>query len=246
MTAYTLRANVIDHGSITVSGLNGIGVIFGFIFYVLASSVFGAEIAVTLIASLLLHEMGQVLAYRMLGHSQAKFRLVMLQYNQPISAQPLTNDGEEFFTAIMGAVFSLGPMVLSLAIAAALLPVAPVTAHQFWLFGVTCGALNFVSLLPFWPFAGGRCIRTSVVKFWPGLGPMMTVFLSAAMLVASLRTGSVALMVLAGIGAQSLWRPSPSGLEPMEPETGLIALSAYAFTLAAHFSAGWLLFLVYI
>jgi len=244
-TAYSLRGDVVDHGTIAISGVNGVGVILAFIFYVLVSAMAGPGIAVTLIAALLLHELGQVLAYRMLGHEKTRFRMIPLRYGLQISDQPLTSAGEEFFTAIMGSVFSLGPMVLAMAIATALQPVAPEMAQQFWLFSVTCGALNFVLLLPFWPLAGGRCIRASVVNFWPALAPAMTVFMSAAMFTASLRTGSVALMVVAGLGVQSLWRSRDTGRIAMSADTGLIALAAYAFTMAAHFSAGWMFFEAY-
>ena len=65
------------------------------------------------------------------------------------------------------------------------------------------------------------------------------------MATASLRTGSVALMVMAAVGAQSLLRRSPTGRTKMSADTGLIALAAYTFTMAAHFSAGWLLFQAY-
>ena len=143
-TAYSLRRSVAGDGTLAVSGFNGIGVVTGFVLYVGIAALVGPEFGVPLIAALLLHELGQVLAYRMLGHQQARFRLFPLTGKVAISDQPLTSDAEDFFAAIMGPAFCLGPMALAMATAAILTPVAPVSAHSFWIFAVTCGAVNFV------------------------------------------------------------------------------------------------------
>ena len=73
----------------------------------------------------------------------------------------------------------------------------------------------------------------------------MTVFMSAAFASASIRLGSVSLMVMAGIGAHSLLRRSHSRLVPMGGDNALIGLAAYSFTMAAHFTAGWTLYDAY-
>ncbi|MEE9387431.1 MAG: hypothetical protein V3U96_02370 [Paracoccaceae bacterium] len=245
VTAYSLRGNALENGTISVSGFNGISVVAAFVLFLGVAVIAGPEFGIPLIAALLLHELGQVLAYRMLGHNRARFRLLLALSKQKISDEPLTSDTEEFFTSIMGPAFCLGPMALAMAIATMLAPVAPVSAHSFWIFAVTCGAVNFLSLLPFWPLAGARCARAASISFWPALAPAMAAFMSAAMMTASFRTGSVILMVMAAVGAHSMWRQRASGLTPMEPDVGLIALAAYTFTLAAHFSAGWMLFEAY-
>ncbi len=244
-TVFTLRGNYAGAGSVSVSGFNGISVLAGFIVFVAAAATLGIPFGMPLIVALLLHEMGHVLAYRMLGHEGVRFRLVPLLSKSKISDRPLKTEGEEFFVAIMGPAFCLGPMALALTLSVTLAPTMPEVAQTFWIFSVTCGALNFINLLPFWPFDGGKCARTAVAKFWPNLAPAMTVFMSTAMAAASLRTGSVAMMVMAAVGAQSLLRRSPTGRKKMSADTGLIALAAYAFTMAAHFSASWLLFQAY-
>lgn len=244
-TAFTLRSNNLGNGSIALSGFSGINVVLGFVIYVAVAAAIGPEFAAPLIAAVLLQETGQVLAYRMLGHKRAKFRLLPLFSRVPISEQPLKTDGEDFFVAIMGPAFCLGPIALAMTIAVAIAPVAPASAQFLWFFAITCGAINFINLLPVWPLAGGRCSRAAVVNFWPALAPGMTVFMSTALVTASLRTGSVALMVMAGVGAHSLWRRQTSGRIPMPADAGLIALAAYVFTMAAHFSVGWLLFEAY-
>ncbi len=241
VTGRSLCGNLMENGTIAVSGFNGVAVVAGFVVFIATAAIVGPEFGIPLIAALLLHELGRVLAYRIMGHNGARFRLVPILSRTPISDRALSTDAEEFFAAIMGPAFCLGAMALSMAIAAMLMPVAPVAAQSFWIFSVTCGAVNFVSLLPFWPLAGARCARAATVNFWPALAPAMAVFMCTALVAASFRTGSVALMVVAALGAQGLWRRGQNWRTPMAPDVGLIALAAYAFTMAAHFSAGWLL-----
>ena len=244
-TAYVLRPVYLGHGSIVVSGFNGISVVVGFVLFIAVAALIGPEFGLPVIASILIHEMGSVLAYRMLGHEDARFRLVPIFNKTPTSDTLLTKDGDVFFVSIMGSAFCLGPIALAATIAVTLNPTIPAVAQSFWLFAITCGALNFVLLMPFSSLPGGRCTSTAVVNFWPTLAPAMTAFMAAAMFTASLRTSSVALMVMAGVGAHSFWRRSPSGRRAMSPDAGLIALAAYAFTIAAHFSIGRHLFEAY-
>ncbi len=232
-------------GTLSFSGLNGISVIAIFIVFVAVSALLGMPFALPVITSLLLLELGQVLAYRMLGHRVARFRLVPLLSREKISDQPLKTDGDRFLVAIMGPALNLASMSLALGLSTATATAMPGLSRDLWLFAVTTGAVNFIALMPFRPFFGAVLARTSVASYWPALAPAMTVFMSTAMATASLRTGSVVLMAGAVFGARSLFLRSPAGQVPMKPDHGLIALSAYVFTMAAHFAAGWMLFSAY-
>jgi hypothetical protein len=240
-----LRPQVSGSGTVSFSGFNGIGVVSGFVFIFAGAIALGPQFGIPLLLALLLHELGQVLGYRMLGHENACFRLVPWFNSAKISDQPLKSDGEVFLASIMGPAFNLAPMAISMTLALGLSATHPVAANWLWMFGATVGAVNFISLLPFLPLNGGRCTQAAVKNFWPALAPAMNVFMCAALASASIRTGSVALMVMAGIGAQGLLRKSRTTQSGMKSDDGLIALAAYAFTMAAHFSAGWLLFEAY-
>lgn len=242
---YALRGSVATGAPITFSGFDGVGVIIGFIAFVSAAALMGPEFGISLLIALMIHELGHVLAHRMLGHSATRFRLVPLYGSTPVSDQPLKTEGEVFFVALMGPGLSLAPMVLALTLSAMLATSAPEASHFLQIFAVTTGALNFVNLLPFWPLDGGRCARIAADNFWPALAPGMTVFMSTAMFVAGLRTGSVALVILAVAGSTTLLRKSETLSDPLGPNNGLIALAAYTFTLAAHFSCGWWLLQAY-
>ena len=232
-------------GTITLSGFNGQSVLIGFAFVVVCANVLGLPFGLPVVLAVLTRELGKVLAHQMLGHEITRFRLVPWPTGQRISDKPLNSDGEEFLISIMGPALCLGPMALAAALAVALQGPAPTVSNALWIFAATMGAANFVLLLPFAPFDGEKCMRCAVASYWPALAPAMAVFMSTAMFTASLRTGSIFLMLAALFGAQSLLRCAGNGRAPLKPDHGLIALAAYIFTMAAHFSAGWWLFEAY-
>lgn len=240
-TAYSLRSATPAGTPITYYGFDGVSVLFGFVAFTLAAAPLGTVFGFSLLVSLVLHELGHVLAYRMLGHRDTRFRLVPLLTKLPISDQPLKSEGEAFFVALMGPGFSLAPMTLAATLSVSLAGSMPETSNILRIFAIACGSLNFVNLLPFWPLDGGKCARIAASNFWPALAPAMTVFMCAALASASWRTGSLTLLVIAGIGAHSLLRKSENFSKRLGPDAGLIALAAYTFTLAAHFLGGWAL-----
>ena len=231
---------------IALSGFDGIGVLAGFAVFVMAAWAAGPAIATAILISLLLHEMGHVIAHQMMGHASTRFRLAPMIADEPISDLPLQTDGQTLFAALMGPGFCLLPMVLAHLAALGLAEGHPTLANGLRTFAITCGAVNFVLLLPFWPLDGGRCVRIASRSIWPALAPALAVFMTAALAMAAMRGGSVPLLLLAVIGVQSLLRRDKGSVNPLLPDNALLALAAYAFTLAAHFSGGWALLSQYL
>lgn len=232
--------------AITLSGFDGIGVLVGFVAFVLAATVLGPVFGISVLITLLLHELGHVIGHQILGHRNTRFRLIPQLSAAPISDDPHDSDGQVLFVALMGPGFCLAPMVLAHLGSIWLAPSNPEVAASFQIFAITCGTVNFISLMPFWPLDGGRCARIAAASIWPAFAPAITVFMASALAAAALRTGSLALLVVAGIGLHSLMRGSRTKRHPLHPDTGVVALAAYAFTLAAHFSGGWLLMSLYL
>lgn len=229
-------------GTVKWVGFDGYGVILAFVIFVGATLALGNQFAIALLTGLVLHEAGHVLAARSLNIGRARFRLApMLSDGWVLNEDPET-DAEAFFVTLMGAGLSLAPMALSITLAVALRGAAPEAADFLLLFGATLGALNFVMLLPVWPLDGARCAQIATRGFWPELAPGLTLFMSAAALTAGIKHASLALVVLALVGVGSLLHRSRDGAKMMSGRESLIALAAYTFTMAAHFSAGWLLF----
>ena len=227
---------------ITLIGFHGLNVVIGFMIFVVAAALLGAVFGISLLLTLLLHELGHVIGHQMLGHRHTRFQLAAA----PISDHPHRSDAEVLFVALMGPGLCLAPMVLAHLAAIWLAPTLPEIATSFRIFAVTCGTVNFISLLPFWPLNGGRCARVSAAVIWPAFAPAMTLFMAAAFAAAAWRTGSLLLLGLAIIGTVSLMRGSRVRRHPLHPDTGVVGLAAYAFTLAAHFNGGWHLMSLYL
>lgn len=223
-------------------GFDGYSVIAIFLIYVGCHAFFGSTFAIALLIALGLHEAGHVLAHRMLGRGTSHFRLVPLLSEVPVQADPFRDEGQAFFVALMGAGFSLAPMVLSLALAAGMASSMPDVASFLLVLGTTIGAVNFIMLLPFQPLDGGRCAVIAARNFWPALAPGITAFMIAAFFSAGFAQGSLGFFVLGAFGLASLFARPVANLKPMGPNAALIGLAAYAFTLSAHFSSAWLLF----
>ena len=241
-TVFAVRGGVLARPRMLFSGFDGIGVLTGFVVFTVASAAFGPVFALSLIVSLLLHEFGHVIGYRMIGHEDARFRLVPLLSGAPMSDHPVRTEGQAFFVALMGPGVSIGPMVLAYTLSATLANSNPEVSGNLRVFAVTCGTLNFLNLLPFWPLDGGRCTRIFAGNFWPTLAPALTVFMTAAFTAAALRTDSLTLFILAGVGVQSLFQKGEPKREKLGESNALTAMAAYAFTLATHFCGGyWLM-----
>ena len=265
MMLTTLMVPRLPHGAgapIRVAGANGQAVLFGFGLYVAASLILGPGYGLPVLLALMLRELGQALGHRLTGAAEPVFRLTpraesrrrrlarrlgalpsgreaaTAETGTAEAAGPAT-DGDAFMIAIMGPALSLGPAALALSLSVLLRPQAPQLAEQLMLLATGIGIVNFTLLLPFRPFDGALCIRCAVASYWPALAPAMAVFMASAMATAALRSGSLLLMGGALLGAASLLLRPGAGRVPMRPDQGLLALGAYVFTMAAHFSLAW-------
>lgn len=229
-----------------LTGFDGIGVVAGFAVFVIAAWLTGPAIATAILISLMLREIGHVIAHQIMGHISTRFRLAPLIADQPVSDDPLRTDGQALFAALMGPGFCLVPMLLAYLASLGVAEGNPALAQGLRTFAITCGAVNFITLLPFWPLDGGRCVRIAARSIWPVLAPASAIFMIAAICLAAWRSGTLGLLVLAMVGVQSLLRRDRKTAYPLPPDVALLALAAYAFTLAAHFCGGWALLSQYL
>ncbi len=162
---------------------------------------------------------------RCLGHRQTRFRLVPQLSDAPISDHPHRRPRRQvLFVALMGPGFlpgadGSGASGRDLRWRRRCPRSPPVST----IFAVTCGTVNFISLLPFWPLDGGRCARIAAAASgppspprspcsWPRLSPRPPG-----------APGRWCLLVLAGIGVLSLLRGSATERHPLHPDTGVVA-----------------------
>lgn len=241
-TLYVLRGGLVGRGSvITFAGLEVEAMFMAALAVAAAVYFFGPLYGVALVLSVMIHEFGHVAAYRVCGHSDARFRLIPLMGGVAISNQMPASQENDFFITLMGPGFCLAPMALSMALLEIDLIAYSPAADFLWVFATVTGTLNFFNLMPFWPLDGGRCTVSLIRVFLPRAALQATMAMAAATIVLAIYSRSLALMFFALMGAQNLITRGDVGTtqRPMSKRRGMLALGAYVATTAAFGVTGW-------
>ncbi len=207
----------------------------------LAVLIFGPLAGGSMVLAVALHEFGHIVAYRTAGHSDARFRLLPLLGGGLQSDRLPAEQDVSFFVLLMGAGLSIAPVVLTRLMADLLHDPAPELSYALYLFSVIAAAMNFFSLLPFWPLDGAKCLRHLAAPFWPGSVRQLSIAMAAAAFVAALAMQSVVLVLVALIGLQGLSQATEqiATQAPMARRRAALAGAAYLAVGAAHLSAAW-------
>ncbi|WP_417271601.1 hypothetical protein [Celeribacter sp.] len=235
-----LKGVTAQSGRIQPSGFDGVSVVVGFGITSLVAAATSPLMGFAFILAVLLHEISAALACRFVGHEVARVRLVPLPYfAAPRSDQRFNTALEESYVALYAPALSIVPMVLCFALFHTFAASAPAAANVFRATAIMLGAFNFIMLLPFLPFGGGHVVRAISEAFWPRMGTLITVFMTAAFFSAALKDGSIAMLVLTGAGLQSLLHKRRDKIQMLTPNQALLVMAAYAFILCTHFTGGW-------
>ena len=108
-TVLMVRPALSEGPPLVLQGFNGAGVVLGFTCFIAIAVVMDPLFSFALLLAFLLHEFGHVIAHRLIGHHDARFRLIPFWNGARISDHTPTTDAEAFFIALMGPGVSLGP-----------------------------------------------------------------------------------------------------------------------------------------
>jgi Zn-dependent protease len=139
----------------------GVSVVTGILSLVTFALLMGWTMSALLVFALFIHELGHLLAYRMMG--QPWGRMIFLPFLGAIAMPrfPFDTQGQMVFAALMGPGFSI---LLALACAVQLFlggEVSPIVASLGW---VAC-LLNIFNLLPAEPLDGGIALRSVLGRY---------------------------------------------------------------------------------
>jgi Zn-dependent protease len=241
-TLYALRGGLMGNGHVvTLAGFDGSALFMGVLAVAASVYFFGPMYGMALIVSVMIHEFGHVAAYRVCGHSDARFRLIPLIGGVAISNQLPASHEKDFFITLMGPGICIAPMVLAMALLELDWAYDSQVADFLWIFATVTGAINFFNLLPFWPLDGGRCLSVLCNTFAPGYAHQVTLGMSAAAVVLAIYTQSMGMTFFALMGAQHLIRGGDISRfqRPMSTTRGILAAAAYLATLGAFGIVGW-------
>lgn len=215
-------------------GLGGLAVAAAMYFY-------GWMFGIALIITVAIHEFGHVAAFRVCGHSDARFRLIPLFGGVAISNQTPSRQDMDFFISLMGPAICLAPMMVFFAVSDMIVEQSWEAANFLYILGLTMGSLNFFNLLPFWPLDGGKITRILTHTYIPWATRPVTIAMSAAAAALAVLTHSYFLLIFVLMGWQSAIQ-SERLIEVQRPMTkprGALALAAYLATAATFFAGGY-------
>ena len=235
-------------GGFAVAGMRGFQVVgfdpnaggLGALAIAVAIYFYGWAFGAALILAVALHEFGHVVAYRVCGHADARFRLIPILGGVAISNQLPASQDRAFFIALMGPAICLTPMTLAFALSDLIYPSAPVLSNFLYAFAMVLGSFNFFNLLPFWPLDGGRMVQILAQTFMPWATRQVSIAMTVLGAGLALVSQSYLILVFILISWGALMQSEQIlGLQrPMSKGYGLIALAAYGFTAAAFFLGG--------
>jgi Zn-dependent protease len=201
---------------------------------------FGVGGGIAIIFAVLWHEWGHVIAYRVAGHTDARFRLIPFFGGVAISNQRPKNEVASCFVTMMGPGFSLALVVLLFLGASYMYLRGVPYAYEVHKAAVLTGALNAFNMLPLWPLDGGRALRSITRTVAPGLVRGLTMTMCAALgLFALVRQMWILLFfAIMGLGYAKNANLAEVRLAPMTRRQALLAGAGYVCILAAHLLAG--------
>ena len=221
--------------------LDGRGVLGTFAAVSAAALVLGLEFALGLLAAALVKSAGHLIGHRLAGDDGADFRLVPVPGGPEAAGAQPRDDLSALFILLMGPGLGLAPMIAAFALGSLLAESAPGAAEAFRAYALAAGALNFVSLLPLWPLAGGRLVQLIVEARFPRISGLAAAALAAMFVGMSLTLQSLLLFLIGLVAALALIvRPPQNSPRPCLTRVQTrIGFLAYFSMLAAYFIAGW-------
>ena len=228
-----LRLNL-DH-------VDGRGVLGAFAAVSAAALALGVEFAVGLLVAALIKSAGHLVGHRLVGDTEADFRLVPFPGGPVAAGSTPRDDLGAFFILLMGPGLGLAPMVAAFALGNLFAETAPGLAEALRAYALAAGALNFVSLLPLWPLAGGRLVQLIVEARFPRISGLAAAALASMFVGMSLTMNSLLLFLIGLVAALALIvRPPRNTPRPsLTRAQARIGFLAYFATLSAYFIAGW-------
>lgn len=239
---YGLRGGFRGHGrGWAIVGFDPSALGLGALAIAAAVYFYGWEFGLALMLTVAVHEYGHVAAFRICGHTDAKFRLIPLFGGVAISNQTPASQEKSFFISLMGPAICLAPMCVAFTGAEVLADVSLPVAQFLYILGMVMGAINAFNLIPFYPLDGGKLVQILTYTYMPWATRNMSIVMSVAAALAAVYMQAFFLLIFVLIGWQNVLQSEQilRAQRPMGKMRGLWALAAYAATTGAFMVAGW-------
>ncbi|MGB8817919.1 MAG: site-2 protease family protein [Rhizobiaceae bacterium] len=184
----------------------------------------GLMLSAVLTAVVVLHEAGHMFAFRAMGHRSARMIIIPFLGGLALGGRPYNSHFEVGFSALMGAGFSVFPVIAAISLYSPLQQAGFVSAAAVvGAFGTIGAIFNLGNLVPVWKFDGGQVIRQI---FRTRLGQGLASFLLLGGLLAVGKAGGFSNQALVVVGIVfSLLSVVTSGTG-VKPKFALVPMSA--------------------
>lgn len=201
----------------------------------------GLVLSVMLTAVVGLHELGHIIAFRMMGHKGARMIFIPILGGIAMGGRPYDKHFEIGFSALMGAGFSAFLMAIVMMIALVTQwQIDPMIWQGLIIFALMGSLFNLGNLIPVWKFDGGQVLR-QVFRSRIGQSVGSFVLLSWFFGVGfAIGLPSKMLIVVGAIFALLSVMTSRGGIKPKKPLTPMTGrerfaiLSAFAAVFSIH------------
>jgi Zn-dependent protease len=195
---------------------------------------FGWGIALLLLAALLVHEFGHLLAYRLIG--QPWGRMVFLPFLGAVAVPRLgfVTQGQSVFAALMGPAFSI--LIPLLAVAYLWSGPSGFGRDLALSFGLVAVGLNLFNLLPVEPLDGGVVLRSVAARLLGSWARFGLIAAGLAILAAGWYAQQILLLIFGALAIlmNIRTRKIDTGLEPLSRLQVVISAFAFMSVVAAY------------
>lgn len=222
------------------TNLNGSALILGLLSIGAGVYLAGPVAGLALVIGIAIHEYGHVAAYRAMGHTDARYRLVPFLGGLAISKQIPRTQLAEYYVIFMGPGIMLAPLVISGVLWQSLNFSHPMLASYAYIMFAVTGAINFFNLLPLWPLDGGRILRVLVGAFSVRMSKLVTLSMSGLLIFLAFSIRQPLILIVGFLGLRAIGQLDALNRvqKPMRPAQAGMGLAAYLAMLAAHGMAG--------
>lgn len=199
------------------------------------SLLLGWQVGVIFVALLVLHELGHLVSFRMIGQPWGKIIFLPFLGGVAVSRVPHLRLADDAFCAIMGAGLSV--LALMPAIFVSLYDIgSPGFQYVAFVMAAIAGALNLLNLMPVFPLDGGRVLRAVLQSLLPKHVRSAMFFMAVVVAAAGVAYQNPILAAIAVVAFFQSTRlgPARSDVVPMNGSGAAVMSLAYVALAAAH------------
>ena len=199
------------------------------------SLLLGWQTGFIFVGLLVLHELGHLVSFRMIGQPWGKIIFMPFLGGVAVSRVPHVRLADYAFCAIMGA--GLPVLALLPAIAVSLWQVdSPGIVQLAYVIAALAGALNLLNLLPVFPLDGGRVLRAVMQSVLPRHVRAAMFVVAGSVAAGGLYFNNPVLVAIAVVAFFQSTRlgPAREGVALMKPYAATVMCAAYLSLVTVH------------